>query len=195
MKIISRSDAKAAGHKHYFTGKPCKRGGIGVRLVSDGQCQCELCRLKKSQYQAGYYQIWADQNRATIKSYQSKYRTENRRKRVTYNASWKEANKERHAAFQAAYRSRNLDKGAARTAMRRARIAAATPAWLTSTHQAEIAKAYAMREKISAITGIEHHVDHVIPLNGVRVCGLHVPWNLQVIPAKDNMKKSNKVTG
>lgn len=72
-------------------------------------------------------------------------------------------------------------------AMRRARLAQATPPWLTADHKRQIAALYReARERDGT-----WEVDHEIPLRGRNVCGLHVPWNLRVIARSDNRKKSN----
>lgn len=60
-------------------------------------------------------------------------------------------------------------------------------------HRDEIAEFYKQSRRLTDETGILHHVDHIVPLNGENVCGLHVPWNLQVLTASDNISKSNKI--
>ena len=65
----------------------------------------------------------------------------------------------------------------------------ATPSW---ANLEQIKRIYSTCANITKRTGIEHHVDHIIPLQGENVCGLHVENNLAIIPAKMNLQKSNK---
>lgn len=76
-------------------------------------------------------------------------------------------------------------------AARAARIRSASPRWLTRQHMTEIKAVYEESARLSASTGVRHEVDHIVPLSGEAVCGLHVPWNLQPIPAEENRLKSN----
>jgi len=79
-----------------------------------------------------------------------------------------------------------------RNAKRRANKIQATPSWLTDEHKFMLNEIYELRHLRSKTTKVEHHVDHIVPLCGKDVCGLHVPWNLQVIPARDNLTKGNR---
>ena len=68
----------------------------------------------------------------------------------------------------------------------------ATPTW-ANKHLIE--EKYRECAEMSYSTGIPHHVDHIIPIQGRKVCGLHTHENLRVIPATDNLKKSNRFHG
>ena len=77
--------------------------------------------------------------------------------------------------------------------LRNKQVARAKPAWLTEEHEFMLEEIYELRDLRSELTGVVHHVDHIVPLRGQNCCGLHVPWNLQVIPALDNLSKSNRI--
>ncbi len=67
----------------------------------------------------------------------------------------------------------------------------ATPVWLTDAQLEQIKFFYQHAKECELLTGDKYHVDHIIPLNGENVSGLHVPWNLQILPADINISKSN----
>lgn len=78
------------------------------------------------------------------------------------------------------------------TAKRRASKLQATPSWLSDKDHEQIKRIYTACSNVNKRTGKTHHVDHIVPLQGENVCGLHVPWNLAIIPASMNLSKSNK---
>lgn len=63
------------------------------------------------------------------------------------------------------------------------------PAW---ANEGQINDIYLQSLRVSFETGVEHHVDHIIPLNGKNVCGLHVSENLRVITWRENVSKGNR---
>jgi hypothetical protein len=90
------------------------------------------------------------------------------------------------------WRENNRDKANALDSLRRSRKLNATPSWLTNEDKLEIIELFTICQMFRLYTGQEYHVDHIVPLSNKNVCGLHVPWNLQVISAFDNMSKNNK---
>lgn len=76
---------------------------------------------------------------------------------------------------------------------RRNAITQATPPWLNDEQKAQLHEIYVAAKEINKLGNGIFHVDHIVPLNHPLVCGLHVPWNLQVINAEDNRKKGNDI--
>jgi 5-methylcytosine-specific restriction endonuclease McrA len=69
----------------------------------------------------------------------------------------------------------------------------ATPPWLTEIQKMQIAWFYSAAKMMTETSGKKHHVDHIHPLQGDGFTGLHVPWNLRIINAVDNIQKGNKL--
>jgi len=96
-------------------------------------------------------------------------------------------------AKQRKYYRKNKQYYITKAYLRNKQVARAKPAWLTEEHEFMLEEIYELRDLRSKLTGVVHHVDHIVPLRGQNCCGLHVPWNLQVIPALDNLSKSNRI--
>jgi len=107
-------------------------------------------------------------------------------------AARKRYDKDKAARNRKAWRAANPGKTNALTAKRRAARLQATPDWLTDEQHWVIQEIYDLCVLRSDLTGVAHHVDHIVPLQGKTVCGLHVPWNLQVITATENCSKGNQ---
>lgn len=145
---------------------------------------------------------WQATNSDKVLQAATKYRNSEKGKRNTQiNAAkinkqvklWKQTNPERKKELDRNYHIKNqgnpeyLAKRRHHEANRRARKLQATPSWLTEEQKQHIKQFY-----IDCPIG--YHVDHIMPLKGANVSGLHVPWNLQWLPGIVNKIKSNRVT-
>jgi hypothetical protein len=140
---------------------------------------------------------WGRAKRARVKAETPEVLT-SRRKLVYANtravsiaaaAAWQRANPDKTRVARRKWKQSNRAAITAATALRRARLLQATPPWLTEEHLAAIRAVYAEAKAL----GPDYQVDHIHPLRGKRSCGLHVPWNLQIMKKHRNQKKSNKL--
>lgn len=117
-------------------------------------------------------------------------RGDNQKQRSEYMRAWCEENKERRAKEYAEWAKANPHIVNACIARRNAAKLRATPAWADLD---AIRAKYEEAAELTRKTGIRHEVDHIYPLQGKHVCGLHVAENLQILTRSQNARKSNKM--
>lgn len=176
---------------------------------------CKVCNTKKSiarywsnpeakseydrQYREKNYEKVIARSRAYVTAHAEQNREKARKLRETApdlvrqrirRSLAKPIGKEKHLARGRQWRARNPAIASAWVAKRRAAKLNATPSWAIPFF---IAEAYSLARLRQKLTGIRWHVDHIVPLRGKTVCGLHVHHNLQVIPATLNHRKTNRI--
>jgi hypothetical protein len=198
-------------NKHYGTCRKCR-----VKAQNDRRL-ANLDESRKRTRE--YLQVWRAKNPEKVAATNKKYDEKNRDKRSEYAKQYRKANPEkvqelakawakanpekirgymqkaskawheRNPDYLSNFYKANKERYVAARARRRAAQDSATPAWLTAIDKAMIQEMYDVSEARYIQTGIKHHVDHIVPINGKSVAGMHVPWNLQVITAHENLSK------
>jgi hypothetical protein len=168
MQASSYSKAVEMNLARYFTGKPCKHGHISERYMKTRTCiQCSNIE--------GAIRI-----------------IKNKDAQLARQKKWRDANKDRIKESARAWLQNNRHKHVANRKSREAAKIQRTPPWLNDGQKFEIECVYrycsALRE-----FGLDYHVDHIVPMRGENVSGLHAPWNLQVIKASENLSKNNRM--
>lgn len=154
----------------------------GGRLNTCKHCCSKRNRAYKEKHKNRLYletQQWKKDNAAHVKAYMDRYRFDNKDHILEVQKAWIENNKEHHRAIKNAC-----------NAQRRFSKKCATVEW---ANKKAIKSFYNTAQRLSLLTGIEHHVDHIIPLVNDLVCGLHCEDNLQVLPWYENIAKGNKL--
>lgn len=143
----------------------------------------EAAYQRIKEWRAANPEKWAEQS----KRYTEKYPE----KRVAIVQAWRDRNPEKAAESSRKTRAKHAARVLANKAKYRAVKLQATPTWLNKAHWFEMSCVYVYRDALKR-AGFDYEVDHIVPLRGKNVSGLHVPENLQVILATQNRLKNNR---
>ena len=199
----TRQEAKALGLPTCYGSACSKHPELeGLRRVSGACVECARLALRqsrksnpertKAQHKKDYDK--ARKNPVLVQQKRDKdkvYRTVNKELFRAGIAEWSRRNTEKVKLYAQRTKQNNKGRVNSDTARRRYAKLKRTPVWLTADDHWMIQQAYELAALRTKMLGFSWHVDHIIPLQGEQVSGLHVPTNLQVIPWLDNVIKAN----
>jgi hypothetical protein len=203
LSLFNKHKKMSDGHLNYC--KVCHyEKNKANRLANPDSRKAEYIRLRnrKGSMTREEYLAKRKDNAKGKKAISKDYAIKHKDKLTAYRKQYEKDNKERIAARRAEtlverrevkrlWRKNNLPLVLADCAKRRASKLQRTPSWLTEFDLLKIKCYYQVAAMRTRESGENWHVDHIIPLQGKNVCGLHVPSNLQIIPAIENMRKNN----
>lgn len=161
----------------------------------------EANKAKKVEYDRAYRAANAEKIRAqklednkseAAKERKARYREKHREELRAQSREYAQTKFSERSEYAKEYRKANRDKINFWALKRWAAKLNRTPKWLTEGDWDAIESLYLEAAKRSDVEGIRYEVDHIIPLQGELVSGLHVPSNLRVIPKRDNASKGNR---
>ena len=186
QQITCRKCQKAKDVSEFHAGRLARR---------DKSCKECVHAYNKEHYanNLDYYKTagkeWAKNNKHKLCEASKRYASKNKETVAKRQQQWLLNNQE----YFSEYRKNNKPLLSSKSAKRRAYKLQATPKWLTEVDFERMANAYKLATIQTKLTGSQWHVDHIYPLQGKEVCGLHVPNNLRAIPWLENVKKGNKL--
>lgn len=135
------------------------------------------------------HKTYFEKNKDKVHEINRQYYQENKDRLYTKHRNWFQENPGKSKEYIKLYRERNPHLNRSMAAKRRAQMIFATPLW---ANMEKIKSIYEQASLLEKHDGIKRHIDHIVPLRGKNVCGLHVHQNLQILTAEENLKKSNK---
>jgi len=148
----------------------------------------KLKRVTDTAYHKAYYEA----NKARIAAVKRAYRAANKEKIIANKRAAYLATREANLAQKREYRQANKGKINFLCSMRKKVVKQRTPMWLSPFDRLKIKCYYSVAAMLARNNKEPWHVDHIVPLQGKLVSGLHVPNNLQFLRGVDNVRKKNK---
>jgi hypothetical protein len=177
--------------------KRCSKCNVDKQLNVFSKCAANKdglhrwCKECSKAAKKEWYEKNAEAEKAKAMQYHYENYEKNKDRIIKRTIEWQRNNKEKYAIKSKRCYENTKHKKFAWQALARAAKRNAVPKWINEELKQEIQKFYVEARLKTRETGTKYEVDHIVPLMGKTVCGLHVPWNLRVITQFENRSKQN----